>query len=216
MKKTIITTVTFLLIICNLSAQEENNSAIRKNEFSFSAGAGYAYMVDGIAGLSNLSKSYNNKMRFGLDYNFQAEYRYHRFTVGLMASVFNSKGATEFTSDNIFVNNYILQYGIYWFVPELHKLSLKTTFGTGITTYTNNSKVLGNKRDISEETLFTLNLNVETAYRLSKNWAIALNVMLIGSGKCRFNVNYHDETFNVRKNLPLSKVGLSAVIKYTL
>jgi len=217
MKEKIIVITTFLLITCCLSAQEQKDRSdydIGNNEFSLSLGAGCAYMMDGIAGLSSYSKSYNNKMRFGADYNFQFEYRHSRFVIGAMASVFNSSGSAEFSSDNIFINNFAVQTGGYWLLPELHKFSLKTTAGLGIITYTNSSKVFGKKRHISENTVGLHILN-EAAYRFSPNWAIAINMLLAASEQGSFDVNYHGETFEVKQTLPLSKISISAGIKYT-
>ena len=214
MRQKIIAIATFLLLALNLSAQGKNDFTLAKNEFSISAGAGIAYMVDGIAGLSNLSKDYNNKMRFSCDYNFQIEYRISRFTIGAMVSVFNSSGSTEFTSDNIFINNYTMQLGGYWLMPNLHEVSLKTTAGWGITAYKNDSKTFGNKRHISEGS-FACNISNEAGYRLSANLTITLNAILMWSHRWDFNVTYHGQTFEAYQNFPLSKIAILAGIKYT-
>ena len=214
MKQTIIAATIFLLVAFDLSAQKKVDFGIKnENEFSLSLSAGYAY-IDGIAGLSNYANRYNNKMRFGFDYNFQFEYRKSRFTAGVIASVFNSNGSAEFSSDDIFINNFAVQAGAYWLLPELHKFSLKTAAGLGLCTYTNNSKVFGRKRYISENA-FSIHTHHEVAYKLSPNWAIALNVLLTWSEKWAFDVNYHDETFVVEQYLPLSKISASIGIKYT-
>ncbi|MDR1983863.1 MAG: hypothetical protein LBQ28_03450 [Prevotellaceae bacterium] len=203
---------TFFVASISMEAQE-NKKNIKRTECSFSSHLGYSYMIDGIAGLSSLSEEYNDKLRSGIAWDLQFDFRQSRFTAGFLFSLYTSKGKTDYTSDRIFINYVVPQFGFYLLLPEQSDISVKMVGGIGYIMYRNNSRVFGNERKIKEN-FIGLNFGLSGIYRLSSHIGFSMEAKLIASDKYKFNVNYHGNTYEVNQEFPLTHISISAGINY--
>ncbi|MDR0729485.1 MAG: hypothetical protein LBF19_05115 [Prevotellaceae bacterium] len=195
-----------------LHAQEENRTVPRV-EHSLSAHLGYSYLLDRVAGLSSFSEKYNNKLRSGFVWDLQFDVRVARFTGGVLFLSYASGGKTEHTSDNIMTNSLILQFGFYIVSPQKSRIAIKMIGGSGLTTYTNNSMVFGNKREIYENFLCG-NVGLGGIYRLSSHIGLSADARLVLGERSNFDVYYHDDSFVVERKLLLHQFNISVGINY--
>ncbi|MDR3227023.1 MAG: porin family protein [Prevotellaceae bacterium] len=210
----------FIIAFCffavsNISAQQtdKNDMVIKNTECSFSTHFGYSYMSSGIAGLSNMSKDYSDKLRSGFAWDLQFDFRVSRFTAGILYSLYLSKGTTDYTSDKISINYIAPQLGLYLLKPQQSKISVKMFFGAGYIIYENNSRVFGNKRKVSKKYLGS-NLGLGGIYRFSSHLGFSLDARLIEAETEVFNVEYHGNSFDVEQKLPLNQLSISFGINY--
>jgi hypothetical protein len=196
----------------NFHAQETNNN-VKNVEYSVSTHLGYSYMFDGIAGLSSFSDKYNDKLRSGLAWDLQFEFRASRFTSGILLSVYASNGKTDYTSDKISISSIIPQLGIYLLSPEQSRISIKMLGGIGYTMYRNNSRVFGNNRKVFKNDVCG-NLGLGCIYRLSSHVGLSADARFIMSESSVFNITYHEKSFEVEQRLPFSQFSISVGINY--
>jgi hypothetical protein len=201
--------------VSNISAQQtdKNDMVIKNTECSFSTHFGYSYMISGIAGLSNLSKDYSNKLRSGFAWDLQFDFRVSRFTSGILYSLYKSSRATDYTSDKISINYIAPQFGLYLLKPQQSKISVKMLVGVGYLMYQNNSRIFGNERKISTNSVCP-NLGLGSIYRFSSHLGFSLDARLIMLEKNGFKVKYHGNSFAVEQVLPLDQLSISLGINY--
>jgi hypothetical protein len=200
----------------NLHAQEINvkqETNVKNVEYSFSSHLGYSHIFNTIAGLSNLSDKYNDKLRSGFVWDLQFEFRALRFTSGILFSTYTSNGKTDYISDKVSINSVILQLGVYVLSPEQSKVSIKMFGGIGYTMYRNNSQVFGNNRKVFKNDACG-NFGLGCIYRLSSHLGLSADARFIISESDVFNVNYHENSFKVEQHLQFNQLSISIGINY--
>jgi hypothetical protein len=170
-------------------------------------------MLDGVAGLSSFSEEYNKKLRSGLAWDLQFEFRVSRFTCGLSFLNYISRAATDYTSDKIAIRSIIPQIGLYFVTPQQSRIAIKMLIGGGPVIYNNNSRVFGNKRKAYRTTMAGM-VGISGIYRLSSHIGLSAEARYTDGESFQFHVDYHENSFKVRQRLPLAQVSISAGVNY--
>jgi hypothetical protein len=168
------------------------------NQYSFSMDIGPAHNLNDVPGITNLSKSYVDKLTMGTSYNLQLFYRHLMFTAGFLYSGYLSQGKLEYSTDKIFLNYLAPQIGLQFLTTN--KVNLRATMGVGSILYLNNSTVYGKKRKVTSNTLAG-NIALNGVYHFSPELGLSLNLQYLSSEFNKLNIKYHGETLVVKNYL---------------
>lgn len=212
MKKETLLLFAFLMACCiRLSAQE---TAGQKHTFSFRTG--YGNMLEGTAGLTKQSHSYEKDLSNGVTWD--AQYNFHfikAMGIGFLYSGFSSKGSHEEGSDHVYTHYIAPQMGLYCFQNQ-HFL-MRFDIGIGAMLYRNNSKVFGKDRKVKGSKI-AANVGANATFKLTRHWNLEADIKYIISSLNKVYSYYHDERITVKFNkgpLSISRLNVSAGVSYS-
>ncbi len=207
MNKRIAGGILFSLLNLLAFAQEKDPS-----HHLFSIQAGYGNLLKSSKLLTQNTDAYRSKVRDGLAWN--ASYYFQPIPalgIGMLYTGQTSEAAHTEGSDKLYTHYFAPQFAVH--PVNSKRVTLGLHVGAGILSYRNYSEVFGKDRTV-KSTFLAFNAGLKAEYKLSANWGIGVDCLLITSDMNESKVHYHDETVDVHQTNYIRPFSLTAGLNY--